>query len=185
MAMFAGAFAGFSLVAQIRLGVLERFRVTPVSRTALLLGMALRDVVILLVQVIILLVIAIPFGLRIDAAGVALALLITGLIGLAIGSGSYVIALKTKSEEAIAPITNSLFVPLLLLSGALLPMALAPDWLQTVANVNPLLHAVEGIRAVFRDEPGNSTVVLAIAIFGALAALGFWGARRAFVRMVA
>ena len=45
-------------------------------------------------------------------------------------------------------------------------MALAPDWLQTVANANPLLHGVEGIRAVFRGDSGNSAVVLAVACLG-------------------
>ena len=45
-AMFAAAFAGFGLVAELRNGVVERMRVTPMSRFAMLLGRSLRDVVV-------------------------------------------------------------------------------------------------------------------------------------------
>jgi len=41
---------GFSLIAELRFGVVERFRVTPVSRLALLLGRSLRDILTLLIQ---------------------------------------------------------------------------------------------------------------------------------------
>ena len=43
--------------------MIERFRVTPVSRLALLLGRAGRDLLTLIIQSIILLALAIPFGL--------------------------------------------------------------------------------------------------------------------------
>ena len=51
-AMFAAAFAGFGLVAELRYGVVERMRVTPMSRFAMLAGRSLRDVTIMLVQAI-------------------------------------------------------------------------------------------------------------------------------------
>ena len=44
MAMFGAAFAGFGLIAELRNGVVERMRVTPMSRVAMLLGRSLRDV---------------------------------------------------------------------------------------------------------------------------------------------
>jgi ABC-2 type transport system permease protein len=184
IALFAGVFAGFGLVAQIRTGVLERFRVTPVSRTALLFGFALRDTTILVVQALLLIAIAIPLGLHIDAAGVAITILLLALVGLALGSGSYVIALATKSEEALAPITNTISMPLLLLSGVLLPMALAPVWLQTIATANPLLHAVDAVRAVFVGHPGDPAVGFGLGLFAVLAAVGLWGAGRMFGRTV-
>ena len=45
LAIFGGLFQGFGLIAELRAGVIERSRVTPVSRLALLLGRSLRDVV--------------------------------------------------------------------------------------------------------------------------------------------
>ena len=71
IAIFGTAFGGFGLIAELRDGVIERMRVTPMSRTAMLLGRSLRDVVILQFQAIILIVLAIPFGLDVDPAGIA------------------------------------------------------------------------------------------------------------------
>ena len=68
LAMF-GLFVGFGLIAELRQGVVERMRVTPMSRAAMLLGRSLRDVVILEVQAIVMIVVAIPFGLTVDAQG--------------------------------------------------------------------------------------------------------------------
>ena len=67
-ALFGGAFVGFGLIAELRAGVLERMRVTPMSRVAMLFGRSLRDVVILVVQAALMMVLAIPFGLSIDLA---------------------------------------------------------------------------------------------------------------------
>ena len=74
VALFGTAFGGFGLIAELRYGVVERMRVTPMSRTAMLLGRSLRDVVILLFQALIMIGLAIPFGLHIDVAGVVVTL---------------------------------------------------------------------------------------------------------------
>src|SRR5262245_27448292 len=63
LGLFGSAFVGFGIIAEWRSGVIERMRVTPVSRLALLLGRVMRDVVVLLVQSVLLVLIALPFGL--------------------------------------------------------------------------------------------------------------------------
>src|SRR5436190_688347 len=68
LAMFS-AFTGFALIAELRAGVLERMRVTPISRISMLLGRSLRDVTILLVQAALLIIFALPFGLNIEPGG--------------------------------------------------------------------------------------------------------------------
>ena len=57
-------------------------------------------------------------------------LLLLGLVGLTMASLSYAAALWLKSEDAMAPFLNMVAVPMLLLSGLLLPMSLGPDWLR-------------------------------------------------------
>ena len=66
LAIFGGLFQGFGLIAELRAGVIERSRVTPVSRLALLLGRSLRDVVSLIAQAVIITVLALAFGLRVQ-----------------------------------------------------------------------------------------------------------------------
>jgi ABC-2 type transport system permease protein len=173
LGMFGAAFAGFGLIAEWRAGVVERMRVTPASRSALLLGRVLRDVVVLVVQGAILIAAAIIFfDLSLSTASLLMGLVIVALLGGAISALSYGAALKMKSEDAFAPVINGLIVPVLLLSGILLPMTLAPGWLQTLADVNPLTHVVDGVRAIFRGELGSSDAWLGSAITAALLVVG-------------
>src|SRR5947209_11424726 len=58
LGLFGASGVGFPLIAELRAGVVERFRVTPVSRVAMLPGRALRDVVALLIQSVLLLVVS-------------------------------------------------------------------------------------------------------------------------------
>ena len=80
-----------------------------------------------------------------------------GLLGAAFSAASYAVALTLKSEDALAPLLNGIAIPVLLLSGILLPMTLAPKWLRAVSDVNPLKHVVDGLRAMFRGDLGTST----------------------------
>ena len=160
VALFGAAFVGFGLIAELRSGVVERMRVTPMSRTAMLLGRSLRDVVILLVQALILIVLSIPFGLQLDPAGSRSCSVLLALIGLAVAPLSYAVALALKSEDAFAPLIKGVTLPLLLLSGILLPMALAPEWLQTLSTLNPLTHAVDAARALFNGQWGDPEILI-------------------------
>jgi len=152
LGIFGAAFVGFGLVAEYRAGVIERSRVTPASRAALLLGRVMRDVVVLLVQAVVLTVCSAAFGLRAPVGGVVIGIAVVALLGAAFSSLSYAAALTLKSEDALAPLLNGLAIPVLLLSGILLPMSLAPTWLRRVSDLNPLKWVVDGLRATFRGD---------------------------------
>ncbi|GIG65532.1 ABC transporter permease [Phytomonospora endophytica] len=180
MAMFGTLFSGFGLIAEIREGVIERFRVTPISRLALLLGRSLRDVTTLVFQALILVLLSSPIGgLTIYWDGLALMMLIVIGIGLALSAASYGVAIVLKSEDALAPLLNTVTQPVLLLSGIMLPMALAPDWLQTVAKFNPFAYAVDAARALFNGDLASNAIWQAAVFIGALMLLlVFWSARK-------
>ncbi len=180
LGLFGTAFVGFGLIAELRAGVIERLRVTPVSRLALLLGRALRDIVVMVVQSLLLVVAALPFGVSVHVLGMLVMLGLLVLLGLVMVSCSYAIALAVRSEDALAPILNSITLPLMLLSGILLPMSLAPAWLRDVAKVNPLSHAVDAARALFAGHVAESVVAQGLAIMAVMAALAVWWAARSF-----
>jgi ABC-2 type transport system permease protein len=180
MGLYGAAFVGFGLIADLRAGVIERLRVTPVSRLALLLGQALRDVVVLLVQSAVLLLLAWPLGLRADLGGMALAFGLLALVGLLMASCSYALALLLRSEDALAPTINLFVLPLQLLSGSTLPLTLAPLWIRNVAAFNPLAYAVDAARALFNGRIGDQTVTSGFVVMGALALLAMWWAARSF-----
>jgi ABC-2 type transport system permease protein len=184
-ALFGSAFVGFGLIAELRYGVVERMRVTPMSRFAMLLGRSLRDVVILDGQAAVMMLLAIPFGLTIDAVGAAVTLGLLTVIGLLIAPLSYTAGLILRSEDALAPLVQGIALPVLLLSGILLPLALAPDWLRFLASLNPLTHAVDAARALFNGDWGNPEIALGVGITGLLAIAAVWLGGRTFGRAAA
>jgi len=152
---------------------------------ALLLGRSLRDIVVLLLQALIIIGASVPFGLVIHPIGVVLALVLMALIGLLMGSVSYAAALWLRDENTFGAIAFSATLPLLLLSGVLLPMSLAPDWLQGVAALNPLKYAVDAQRALFTNQVANRGVAVGFVAVGLLAAACSAAAGRAFGRAIA
>jgi len=177
-AIFGTAFVGFSLIDDIRSGVIERFLVTPVTRSAILLGRVLRDAVVLIAQCILITLVAIPFGLNINGFGFLLSLVLYALIGISMASISYGFALIFKIEDALAPTLNTITLPLSLLSGIILPLALAPIWLQDLSKINPFSYAVDATRALFAGDFSNVGIVEGFVVIIALAILVFmWGLR--------
>lgn len=177
-ALFSVSFAGFGVIAALRAGVIERLRVTPVNRLALLLGLVARDVLILLVQCGLLLGVAALMGMRPDLAGLALTLGLLVLIGLVMASCSYGMALAMKDENALASTVNLFVLPLTLLSGVMLPLSLAPQVLRDMARANPLAYAVDAARALMVGHLTDGAVLPTFVLFGALTALAlFWATR--------
>ena len=163
LSLFSGAFVGFAVIAEWRAGVIERLRVTPVSRLALLLGRVLRDVVVMVVQAVVLILTALPFGLRAPLGGVLISLGFVALLALSLTSLSYALALALRSEDTMAPALNISLVPLMLLSGVLLPMALAPKWLDTLSRIIPFRYVVDAMRAAFTGHPADVLPGAAVA----------------------
>jgi ABC-2 type transport system permease protein len=184
LAIFGGLFQGFGLIAELRAGIIERSRVTPVSRIALLLGRSLRDVVSLIAQAVIITLLALVFDLRVFIGYLLLAYLMLALISLMTSAVSYGVALVVKSEDALAPLMNTVAQPVLLLSGILLPLTFAPGWLQGVANWNPFSWAVNGTRALFRGDLGADAVWQGLLIMAVLAVLAVVWASRKFATSV-
>jgi ABC-2 type transport system permease protein len=182
LGIFGAMFVGFGLVAEYRAGVIEAMRVTPAARGALLLGRVQHDVVVLLFQTVLLLLAGLILGLRAPFGGVLLGLVIVALVGSAFSSASYAVALLLKSEDSLAPLLNGVAVPLLLLSGILLPMDNAPRWLRWLSNINPLKHVVDGTRAMFNGDVLSGPAMGGLAAAVALAIAGGWFGTATFRR---
>ena len=122
--------------------------------------------------------VAMFFGLRAPPLGILVALLLVAVLAVATSAASYAMALLVKSEEALGPLLNAIVVPLLLLSGILLPMTLAPAWLFTLSRLNPFAYVVDAERAAFRGAVLTGTVALGVTVALGLAAVTVaWGVR--------
>lgn len=79
-------------------------------------------------------------------------------------------------------VLNSLVVPLMLLSGILLPLSVGPGWLRTIGKVNPFSHTVDAARALFRGDFGAAEVYLGTVLTLAVAAVAMLIGARSFTR---
>ncbi|WP_433190536.1 ABC transporter permease [Actinoallomurus sp. CA-150999] len=182
LSLLSAGLAGFGIVFDARFGVLERLRVTPASRLALLLGRVLTNTVVLLGQAVIVIAVGVAFGFRVPLAGllIGLALLVPLAAGLA--ALSYAFALTLRRQELFAPLSSSVVVPLLLLSGALLPMSAAPGWLDAVSRATPFRYGVEGLRAAFAGHYASVTLAAGLGVSAAFAVAALAVGTRTFTR---
>jgi len=182
LGMFGAFFAGFGLIGEWREGVIEAERVTPANRSALLVGRLMRDVIQLFVQSLILVGLGYLMGMRGDALGIVYGIALTLLIGGACAAASNALALTTKSEDVMAPVINIVMMPVLLLSGILLPMTLGPEWLQNLSDFMPFKWIVDAVRDGFAGDLATSAVLWGSVWAVVLAALGTWWGTATFRR---
>jgi ABC-2 type transport system permease protein len=180
MALFGAGFSGFGILDDLRDGVIERFRVTPANRMALLLGMMLHDVLIFLIQCALMVITAALMGMTANLGGLLLLFGLLTLLGLMMVSFSYAITLIIRDQGALAAMLSTLTQPMLLLSGVLLPLTLAPDIIRTLADVNPLSHIVDASRALLNGSFEDSSILLGFGIVTVLMLLCMSWASRLF-----
>jgi ABC-2 type transport system permease protein len=171
LGLMSAGMAGFGIVFDLRFGVLDRLRVTPAARTALLLGRVLKDVVVLLAQAALITALGYAFGLRAPIAGVLLGMVLLVILAVALASLSYAVAL-TLDQNLFPPVMSLATVPLMLLSGALLPMSLAPAWLDVLSRLTPFRYVVEALRDLFTGTYASATVGVGLAVGVAFLVVG-------------
>lgn len=182
LGMFGAFFAGFGLIAEWREGVIEAERVTPASRSALLVGRLMRDLLQLFVQALILVGLGYAMGMRAPVGGLVLGVLLTLLIGAACAAASHALALTTKSEDVMAPVINMVMMPVLLLSGILLPMTLGAAWLQRLSDFMPFRWIVDAVRDSFAGEFAGSELMWGSGWAVVLCGLAVWWGTSVFRR---
>lgn len=172
-ALMSASFTGASLTAEIQTGSHERLLVSPLSRPALLVGRALKEVVPMLMQTAIILAVVTPFGFDLHPAQVIVGLVILALFSVGIGALSFALALAAKDQDWVFwTVQQTMIFPLLLLAGVLLPLDGAPGWLQSASDVNPLRYVVDAERALFDGTFPVETVSAGLLAAAVTAALG-------------
>jgi ABC-2 type transport system permease protein len=182
LGIFGAFFAGFSLIGEWREGVIEAVRVTPAARSSLLVGRLLRDELQLLVQALILVGLGYALGMDAPLAGIVIGTALTLLVGGACAAASNALALTVKSEDVMAPVINMVMMPVLLLSGILLPMTIGPKWLETASGFMPIRHIVDGVRSSFGGDYASSGLMWGTGWALLLFALALWWGTATFRR---
>ena len=182
LGLFGAAFAGFTIIIEKNLGIVERMRVTPVSRLALLLGRVLRDAAVFVLQAVLLVLAALVMGLRAPLAGVLIGFAFVALLTVSLASLSYALAMKVRTPQEFGPAVNALTVPSMLLSGLMLPMTLAPGWLDVLSHLMPFRYLVDAVRDAYVGSYATAHMLYGVLVALSLAALAVTVGTRVFRR---
>jgi ABC-2 type transport system permease protein len=179
-ALMGASFTGANLTQEMVTGSHERLLVSPLSRSSLLVGRALKEVVPMLMQAALIVAVVTPFSFDLHLAHVAVGVVLLAFFSVGIGSLSFALALVSKGQEWLFwTVQQTLIFPVLLLAGVLLPLEGAPGWLRTASDLNPLKYVIEAERSLFAGSFDAGTVGAGFAASAVVAAVGLWVGLRA------
>jgi ABC-2 type transport system permease protein len=138
-----------ALVLDVQTQYLDRLLLTPVRRTAILIGHMAADVAVAAALTIPILVLGVGLGVRFQGGllGALVFILLASLWSLAFAGFGYAIALKTGNPAAV----NSMFLlffPFLFLTSSYVPRSQLSGWLNAVAGFNPVTYLLDGLRSL-------------------------------------
>lgn len=139
---------GIRAVMEREAGILRRFKVAPITPAPILVSSIVTGWVIYMPAVVVFFVLAnVRYHMPLPANPISLFILLSfGIVaframGLIIAS-----VVNTMSESQI--LVQLLYFPMLLLSGATIPLSSMPDWLQVVAQFLPATHLYLGLQGI-------------------------------------
>ena len=145
--------AALFLVEEIEGGYFDKLRAIPIPRYAIVLGRLVAEGAKCIVISILIVVIALPFGISIASGplGFVLLILLSALWGVVYAGFMQLIALKTRSAAA----TNSgglIFFPLLFLTPNFVPRDLLTEPMEVAATLNPVTYLMEALRSLILED---------------------------------
>jgi ABC-2 type transport system permease protein len=148
--LFTSMFMGISVIWDKEFGFMKEILVAPISRVSVFLGKMLGDSTDAVIQGIIVFVLGLLLGIKLDIVMFFEALPVMLLITFGLVSIGLIIASFIGSLESFGVIQSFINLPLFFLSGALFPVRGdgVPGWLQTASNFNPLTYGVDALRTI-------------------------------------
>lgn len=168
--LFTALQSGVASVTDIDTGMMDKFLISPIRRTSILVGRVIADAITMLAQGAIIVVLAVALGARPEAGwvGVLGLLAFATVFGIVWAAVSNLIALRTRNSEMTMVAGLILTLPVLFLTPAFFPEPLLPGWLQTVATANPAAYVIEAGQRLMSTgndwgQDGRTLIALAAA----------------------
>jgi ABC-2 type transport system permease protein len=157
--------AALFLVEDIEGGYFDKLRAAPVSRTALVMGRLVAEAAKTAVIAILILLIALPFGVSIASGVLGFVLLVVLTASWAVVFSGLVQLLALKTRSAAATQSGSLiFFPLLFLTPNFVPRDRLTRPMEIAATVNPVTYVMEALRSLIIDEMAWATIGKGFAV---------------------
>ncbi len=141
---------GMSIIWERDLGIVHKFLVSPTPRSAMVLGKALASGIRSLSQVVLIYLLSLLLGVKLNLSPLAIGgVILVVLLGAAcFTTFSLIVACLVKSRERFNGFGQLMTMPLFFASNAIYPIALMPPWLQVLSHLNPLTYQVDALRGV-------------------------------------
>lgn len=152
--LYSGAWAGSGYIDDMKSGVMDQLLTAPISRSAIITGQLVQQLLICFAQSIVVLGIGWLGGARFPGGvgGIAVALVAALILATIFCSVSTALALTTKNQAALIGISQIVVLPVTFLSTTMMPTSLMPEWVQNVSRYNPMTWAVD----IGRDGLGGT-----------------------------
>jgi ABC-2 type transport system permease protein len=165
-AIFTSIFGGVNTLWDRRYGFMNKALTSPISRSSIAIGKMSAISLIAALQASLILGIALAIGVTFpNPIMIAPIMAIVILFSLGFSGISVMVAATAKSQETFWGIINFLGMPLFMLSPALFPLELLPDWLATIAKLNPVTYTVLFVREMMTGvSEGGISIFLSLGI---------------------
>ena len=185
--MFASTSAGQEMAIDIEGGFFDRLLLSPVRRTAILLGRLAGAASLGALCCLFFVAVTLPFGMIIrgGVGGVVVFALVGALLCVAFGALAVAGAVVTGSVEALQGVFPVYFV-LVFLSSAFFPLELVEaEWFRLPASINPLTAVIDSTRDLIISEWSWASALRAVGIAGGFATVAVVLANVALQRKLA
>lgn len=184
-AIFTSIFGGVNTLWDRRYGFMNKALASPMSRSSIAVGKMLAISLISALQASLIIGIALAIGVTFSNMLVIIPIMaIVVLFSLGFSGISVTIAAVSKSQETFWGVINFLGMPLFMLSPALFPLELLPDWLATAAKFNPVTYTVLLVRELMTGQAEGVSALTSIVIIGVFVAAMIAIASYTFTREV-
>ena len=170
--MFGAIGAGAGLPMERGSGLLSRFWTLPVHRASAITGRILAEGARTLVGVVVITVVGLALGLRLEGSALAVVLFVLLPVLVVVTFSLLVMALALKSGgNAVFMYLGSGSVGLAFCSPGIAPVDLFPPWLRPLVQYQPLASAIESMRLLAEGGPATGATLMALAWVVVLAAI--------------
>lgn len=179
--VFNSAFTSVGIAEDMQKGYIDRLRSLPMSRSAVLIGRTVSDLVRNVFTFVVMLAVAFAIGFRFEGSLVA-ALGATLLLLLFSYSMAWIQALIGLNVSSVEAANSAGFVwmfPFTFVSSAFVAPSQMPGWLQPIAINNPFTVATNASRAMYNGiDPGSDLWVTVAWSIGIIVVFAAWSTRQ-------
>jgi len=163
--VFGALATSIGLAADVKSGMLERFRSLPMARSAVLAGRTLADLTRNVFVVILMVAVGFLVGFRIHTNALALiaGILLLLLFGYAMSWIFATVGLALGDPETAQAAAFPVLAPLVFASTVFVPLEKMPGWLQVWAEYQPVSVTASAVRALVLGGPTASLVLQSLA----------------------